>query len=163
MKLKNLLLAAALLAGLNYPALNAAPADAKAAGFQNLDFNALAGFEFDPPESDNASEIRYKTNEMIPSTVKNLDGKKINICGYMIPLKWEGSLVTEFLVVRNTMSCCYGVPPKYNEVIITKVEKGVKPLVDSPIFFQGTLKVGAVVEDGALSAIYSMDCDSFTL
>lgn len=162
--MKKSLLSTLLLAALSLVVAPLLRADEKADDKVTfVSFSKLSNFEFEIPESDNPNELKIVANSMVPDSVKQYDGKNININGYMIPLKWEKSDVVEFLVVANTLSCCYGQPPKFNEIILTKMKgKGVKPLMDSPIFFQGRLKVGAVIEDGGLAALFSMECESVT-
>jgi hypothetical protein len=67
----------------------------------------------------------------------------------------EAGLVTEFLLVKDPMMCCYGVMPKVNEWVVVKmVGRGVPPLMDVPITFAGKLKVGQIYEGGYLTGLY---------
>ena len=95
--------------------------------------------------------------EQIPATVKGWNGKKAVVTGFMIPVKMEKGLVTEFLLMRNTMACCYGAVPNMNEWVIVKMKKGVAPLMDVPVAFYGELKVGAMFENGYMTGLYELD------
>jgi hypothetical protein len=76
----------------------------------------------------------------------------------MLPLKVEGGLVTEMLIMRDQSMCCYGAVPKINEWVSVKMSsKGVKPVMDQPVTFFGKLKIGAIRENGYLVGIYAMD------
>jgi hypothetical protein len=76
----------------------------------------------------------------------------------MLPLKVEGGLVTELLVMKDQSMCCFGTVPKINEWVSVKmVSKGVKPIMDQPITLFGKLNVGEMRENGYLVGIYSMD------
>jgi hypothetical protein len=58
------------------------------------------------------------------------------------------------------MMCCYGVMPRINEWVVVKMNgRGVPPLMDVPITFEGTLKVGAMYENGYLTGIYLLAGD----
>lgn len=48
----------------------------------------------------------------IPADIKCLDGKKVVIRGFMLPLKVENEKATEFLIMRNQGACCFGTMPK---------------------------------------------------
>jgi len=39
----------------------------------------------------------------------------VAVTGFMLPTKMDKGLVTEFLLVKESMMCCYGVMPKINE------------------------------------------------
>jgi hypothetical protein len=76
----------------------------------------------------------------------------------MLPLKVEGGLVTELLIMKDQSMCCYGATPKINEWVSVKMtEKGVKPMMDQPVTLLGTLHVGEMRENGYLIGIYRMD------
>ena len=85
------------------------------------------------------------------------NGKKAVVTGFMIPVKMEKGLVTEFLLMRNTMACCYGAVPNMNEWVIVKMKKGVAPLMDVPVAFYGELKVGAMFENGYMTGLYELE------
>ena len=51
-----------------------------------------------------------------------------------------------------------------NDFVIVRLPEGKgKLMVDTPIFVYGTLKVGAVVENGFLSGVYQLDGESMKL
>jgi hypothetical protein len=78
----------------------------------------------------------------------------------MLPVKMDKGLVTEFLLVKDPMMCCYGVMPKVNEwVVVRMVGQGVPPLMDVPITFEGTLAVGQLYEGGYLTGLYLLKGD----
>jgi hypothetical protein len=115
-------------------------------------FDRLASFEFTAPESE---EKAPEAEKQIPDRVRELDAKQVAVTGYMLPVKMDGGLVTEFLLVKDPMMCCYGVMPKVNEWVVVKMaNKGVPPLMDVPITFAGELKVGQIYEGGYLTGLY---------
>ena len=89
--------------------------------------------------------------------VKNWSGKKAIVTGYMMPTKMEKGLVTEFLLVKDPMMCCYGTVPNVNEWIIVRMKPGIQPLMDLPISFYGELKVGAMFDNNYLTGIYLLN------
>jgi len=63
--------------------------------------------------------------DLIPGQVRQLDGKRVRLDGYMLPVRMENGLVKQFLAIRSPMVCCYGVTPGPNEwVVITMTGKG---------------------------------------
>jgi hypothetical protein len=132
-------------------------AEANAAGVYQVTFEHLSGFDFvAPPDEAKAKEAE----KQIPAPVKALDAKKVAVTGFMLPVKMHEGLVTEFLLVKDPMMCCYGVMPKVNEWVVVKMNgKGVPPLMDVPITFEGTLKVGQLYEGGYLTGLYLLQGD----
>ena len=130
-------------------------------GYLRLGFNLLASYHFVPPEFDPAAAPKANPptgEEQIPATVKAWSGQKAIVTGFMLPVKMQDGLVTEFLLVKDPMMCCYGVVPNMNEwVVVHMVNGGVKPLMDVPISFYGTLKVGAMFENGYMTGIYLLE------
>jgi hypothetical protein len=129
-------------------------------GYLKLGFDQLASYQFNPPAFDPAANPSAKPptgEEQIPTEVKSWNGKKAMIVGYMVPVKMEKGLVTEFLLMRNTMSCCFGAVPNMNEWVIVKMKKGVAPMMDVPVAFYGELKVGAMFENGYMTGLYELD------
>src|ERR1700712_3531357 len=138
---------------------------AKAAGYEKVGFDRLASYTFTPPESDPAKPEAAPPSgaDQIPDKIKALDQQKVAVTGFMLPVKMEGGLVKEFLLVKDPMMCCYGVMPKLNEWIVVKmVGGGVKPLMDIPITFEGKLHVGEMYENGYLTGLYLLDGDRQT-
>ena len=132
-------------------------------GYLKLGFDQLAGYTFVPPAFDPSVATTAKPptgEEQIPVAVKSWNGKKAVVTGFMVPVKMEKGLVTEFLLMRNTMACCYGAVPNMNEWVIVKMKKGgVAPLMDVPVQFFGDLKVGAMFENGYMTGLYELECE----
>jgi len=145
----------------NKPEEKAEDAPDEIDGYKVVGFAEISDFKFevpDEPASDPKAKAILEKNE-IPETVRALDKKKIAIKGYMLPLRVEEGLITEFLVLRDQSACCFGAVPRINEWISVRMPKGkgVKPVMDVPIYFFGKLKVGAVLENDYLVGIYEMD------
>lgn len=123
-----------------------------------VDFRHLASFAFAQPTPD--APPKPGSIEGIPPTVRALEGKRVCISGYMLPLSMDdhSSLVKEFLIIRSPMVCCYGVAPKPTEWVVVKMkDKGIADTMDVPMTFYGTLHVGQIYEDGAFAGLYRLD------
>ncbi len=139
-----------------------APKSAETDGeFAVVGFDKLSTFKYEVPDDvvTNAPAADLKDpDQQIPATVKAYNGKRVSLKGFMLPLKVEGGLVTELLIMRDQSMCCYGAVPKINEWVSVKMtSKGVKPVMDQAVTLSGTLKVGAIRENGYLVGIYQMD------
>lgn len=142
-----------------------APAPAAAAmidGYEKVGFDKLGSFTFTPPDDGAQTDAKAteKGNAQIPEAIRAFDAKKVAVTGFMLPVKMDNGLVTEFLLVKDPMMCCYGVMPRINEWVVVRMNgKGVASLMDTPITFEGTLKVGAMYENGYLTGIYLLAGD----
>jgi len=52
-----------------------------------------------------------------------LDGKTIRMPGYVLPLEFSGSKVTEFLLVPWVGACIHTPPPEPNQIVYVKADK----------------------------------------
>lgn len=137
--------------------------DALAGGYLKLGFDRLASYPFTVPPQDGTAAPVESGDEQIPAAIKAFDGKKAMVTGFMMPVKMNGGLVKEFLLVKDPMMCCYGVVPNMNEWVVVRMKgDGVRPLMDVPISLYGDLKVGALYENGYLTGVYAMDGDRLT-
>jgi len=67
----------------------------------------------------------------IPDWIKEFDGKKVAIKGFMMPLRQNDGLVTEFILLKNQQFCCFGKPPTINEwVHVRHGEEAVRQELD---------------------------------
>jgi hypothetical protein len=131
-------------------------------GFLRLGFDRLSGYKFVPPEFDPMSGpnvVPPTGEEQIPAQVKHWNGKKALVTGFMLPTKLDNGKATEFLLMANQMACCYGAVPNMNDWVIVRIPAGTPVVQDVPIAFRGTLKVGAMYENGYMTGIYELDAD----
>jgi hypothetical protein len=125
-------------------------------GYQDISFSALSGFDFELTQDTHLEASRAEA--LIPPAVRSLDGAKVVIAGFLLPVKMNNGLAVEFLLLRNQSMCCYGVAPKINEWISVYVNgQGVKPVMDQPISVAGVLHVGPIMDNGSLAGIYRLD------
>jgi hypothetical protein len=125
-------------------------------GYLQLGFDRLAGYDFvlkDQPTDRKAP--RWTGAEQIPDVVKSWDGKKAEIKGFMLPTRLEKGLVTEFILMRDLASCCFGASPSMNHFIVVKPAKGVPAAGEKVIKISGTFKVSTTFDSfGFMIGIY---------
>jgi hypothetical protein len=132
-------------------------------GYVAVGFDKLSGYNIEVSDEllgPQTNKVSVTADAQIPATIKELSNKKVSLRGFMLPLKVEGGLVTELLIMKDQSMCCYGTTPRINEWVSVKMTKGgIKPLMDEPVTLMGTLKVGETRENGYLVGIYAMDGD----
>jgi uncharacterized protein len=98
--------------------------------------------------------------DLPPRVVKTLDGKRVKIGGYVVPLDFEATTVKEFLLVPFVGACVHVPPPPANQIVYVKTEKGfpVGGLFD-PVTVTGTMKTQTAFT-GIADAGYSIDADT---
>lgn len=95
-----------------------------------------------------------------PRVVEALNGKRVSIGGYMVPLDFDATSVKEFLLVPYVGACVHVPPPPVNQIVYVKTEKGLEfdQLFD-PVTVVGTMKTETAVT-GLANAGYSIDAES---
>jgi hypothetical protein len=129
-------------------------------GHLQLEFARLSDFKVEAPAYDpnvKPEEAMAAVDRQIPEAVKRFDGKRAQITGFMLPVKMEGQLVIQFLLMRDQMMCCYGVVPRINDWIVVTVAKPVRYTPDVPVSFRGKLSVKAMQEQGFITGIYLLE------
>ena len=91
-------------------------------------FELLSAFKYEVPEEGSAGTVPKPTavpavdpDGQIPAKVKAFNGRRVALKGFMLPLKVEGGLVTELLLMRDQSMCCFGTVPKINEWVAVKM------------------------------------------
>lgn len=87
---------------------------------------------------------------MIGKVRDELNGSKVKIPGFVIPLEGDDKVVTEFLLVPYFGACIHVPPPPPNQIIYVKFEKGapIQQLWDV-IYVVGTLRTQYISHDMA--------------
>jgi len=129
-------------------------------GYLQTGFNQLSGFiarvVYEAVNSNSpAYEPRLVT--LVPDNIKALDGKKVAVAGFMLPLQMKERRVTEFILLKNQAMCCYGKPPTINEWVHVKMSEGITPAVDQTITIFGTLHVSEYKENSQMLGLYRLD------
>ncbi len=70
-------------------------------GVMEINFDFLSGFDYE--------------KEKIPRQIEELNGKKIAVTGFILPVDFDQGNVTSFILLNNRMGCCFGIMPRMNE------------------------------------------------
>ena len=100
-----------------------------------------------------------RSSAMPAPVVPSLDGKRVHIGGYVVPLDFDATRVKEFLLVPFVGACIHVPPPPANQIVYVKTEQGldVQGTFD-PVWVTGTLKVTPAFT-GLAEAGYSLTAD----
>jgi hypothetical protein len=96
--------------------------------------------------------VGWSTLKLLTSTtpqnspVRQLQGKRISIPGFMVPLEDDAQEVTEFLLVPYAGACIHVPPPPPNQMVYVQLIHGGKAKMSftEPIVVTGTLKISTV-------------------
>src|SRR5262245_48065158 len=101
-----------------------------------------------------------KSNDGPPAVVASLDGKRVQIGGYVVPLDFDATRVTEFLLVPFVGACIHVPPPPPNQIVYVKAEKGIEVRGSfDPVWVTGTLTVTPAFT-GLAEAGYSLAAET---
>ena len=95
-----------------------------------------------------------------PRIVAELDGKRVRIGGYVVPLDFESTTVKEFLLVPFVGACIHVPPPPANQIVYVKSDKGFEiGAAFDPVTVTGTMKTETAFT-GLADAGYSIDAET---
>lgn len=95
-----------------------------------------------------------------PRVVADLNGKRVKIGGYVVPLDFEATTIKEFLLVPFVGACIHVPPPPANQIVYVKSDKGFQIAGQfDPVWVTGTLKTETAFT-GLADAGYSLDAES---
>ena len=137
--------------------------------YQSLTFNMLTSYPFREPNwakmEDPAYILSLKLDEQISPQIQAMNGKKVEIQGFMLPLDMSDGNLRTFMLLKDQMACCYGNMPRLNEWVYVRVpeKKRVSIHQDVLVTLVGTLRVGAKFEREVLTGIYHLELDQIRL
>jgi hypothetical protein len=132
-------------------------------GLVQLSWQKLSGFKFDVYEvysETNMGRALVKSDDTIPEPLKAYDGRRVSVSGFILPLRTRKGMVTEFLLLRDQGTCCFGAQAQINHFMRVKYPPGIK--VAEPVAWKvsGTIRVGEVYTQGYLAGIYQFEAET---
>lgn len=132
-------------------------------GFIRPGFDKLSAFKYELYEfysETNAGRAMLASHDTIPPEIKAYDGKRVTVTGYILPMRTRRGVVTEFLLLRDQGTCCFGVQAQINHFMRVNFPPGIKPEDSVPWKVSGTIRVGETYVQGYLTGIYQLDAES---
>ena len=75
--------------------------------------------------------------------VEGLDGREVQIPGYILPLEFDGTSITEFLLVPYVGACIHVPPPPPNQIVYVRVPDGFESEgLFVPVWVAGRITTG---------------------
>ncbi|HEX5446313.1 MAG TPA: DUF3299 domain-containing protein [Pirellulales bacterium] len=98
---------------------------------------------------------------MITDKINALDGRSVRIRGYILP-SFQQTGLTQFVLVRDNLSCCFGPGAALYDCIVVDMQPGKSTDFSiSPVTVEGTFSVRELLDpDGKALAIYHLDGES---
>ena len=88
-------------------------------------------------------EIKAKRQAVAEATDTSLNGQRIRMPGYVLPLDFVDKRVTEFLLVPYVGACIHVPPPPPNQIVHVTMESGFKSSgLYEPVWVEGRMTVG---------------------
>jgi hypothetical protein len=126
---------------------------------QTVAFAELSSFPY--TASDRKREKSESRQDPIPREIRALDGKRIQITGYMVPLQFREGKIESFYLSRAGFQCCYADAPKATDFIRVSLPPGqFVPMADLARV-SGVLEVGEEWNSaGWVDSVYRLRAES---
>lgn len=93
-------------------------------------------------------EIRQLRARRANAVVDDLDDRQVRLPGYVVPLEFSDSRITEFLLVPWLGACIHTPPPPANQIVHVRFDRGLEIPDDSaPFWVQGRMSVESTRKD----------------
>lgn len=98
------------------------------------------------------------TRDLLPKRVTALEGERLRIRGYILP-SFQQTGLTQFVLVRDNMECCFGPGAALHDCIVVRMRPGKTANFSvRPVAVAGTFRVDELLgPDGKHLAIYAME------
>ncbi len=140
---------------------NNAHVKALSAKYQAVNFNDLGDYYYYSADAWETPDPAMTKRNKIPDDIKALNGKKVSITGFMMPINANPEGATEFVLNGNYDMCGFGGPVMINQWAMVKFTgKGKVPYTHLPLTVFGTLEVGEEYKEGRLYNLYRLKADA---
>lgn len=132
-----------------------APIAPKQPGYDSIGYDVLKKYLFDP-------DIPADKEQKVPGDVAAMNGKKVAVMGYMIPVDFQDGGTNEFILVNVVPGCFFCSKPMPNDWIEVQTIGGKRfPYAgDELIIVTGKFEVGPVYDGAFLRSIYRLNADN---
>ncbi len=114
-----------------------------------------------PPPKPEGRWMSDKSPASAPAeVVTSLDGRRVRMGGYVVPLDFDATSIKEFLLVPFVGACIHVPPPPANQIVYVKAAQpfDIKGQFD-PVWVTGTMKTD-FASTGLADAGYTIEADS---
>lgn len=115
---------------------------------REMTIQQLGNFDYDP-----------EAHDSIPADVRQLDGLRVRLHGFMIPMD-QTLKITRFAFVPTLGNCCFGRPPAMQHMIVVDCPKGHEVDFDGDqLLLEGTLHVKETKMQDYVVSLFQLSCD----
>ena len=131
--------------------------------YKEVSFRSISSFPYEVEwETDGKEPDPTAYLQRVPREVRKLGGAKVAVEGFMIPtMVNEDNKVTEFLLLPDQMSCCYGKNPAANGWVVV-TSQGTDIMMDQMIRVTGSLVVEERWDEEFFVGLYHLSCENVT-
>jgi len=123
---------------------------------QSVSFSDLSSFPYTPPAR--GKDLRP---DPFPREVRALDGKRVSIAGYMVPLHFQDGKIESFYLSRGGFACCYADAPKVTDYIKVSMPPGQFAQMSDLARVSGVLEVGEELGSGGwVETVYRLKAEA---
>jgi hypothetical protein len=128
------------------------------ANHRRVSFSLLSSFEyFEVPA---LAGVVTTGRETIPEEIRKLNGTRVSVDGFMMPLDFDGGGVSLFILNASYDMCQFGAPSLVTQRIDVSMVDGKRTMYTHlPIRVYGTMEVGEEYQRGQLVNIYRLKAD----
>ena len=124
---------------------------------------AIADITFDDIKFDIQPDEPFERS-MLTEKIEKLSGRRIRIRGFILP-SFQQTGLTQFVLVRDNLSCCFGPGAALYDCIVVEMEPGKSTDYSLyPVAVEGTFSIKEFKDlgdpDGKTLAIYHLDGES---
>jgi len=114
---------------------------------------------FDDLKFEMEKEERFGRS-MLTGEIEQLAGRKIRIRGYILPTNFQTG-ITQFVLVRDNMECCFGPGAALYDCILVNMAPGKAiDYTTTPVAVEGRFSIDPLPgPDGSMLAIYHLEAD----
>ena len=125
------------------------------AQYRAVTFTTLGSFDYELPDP---LDPAVKPNlAQVPPAVKALDGLRVTIRGFMLPIDLDQSGVSVFMLNGSADMCYFGAPVRMNEWVLVRMTDGRKAkFTHLPVAVSGRLEVGEELKHGRVVSLYRL-------
>lgn len=119
-----------------------------------------------PPQQDGkfmSMKRRQPGGDKPPVVATDLNGQRVQLGGYIVPLDFEATTIKEFLLVPFVGACIHVPPPPANQIVYVKSEAGIEISGSfDPVTVTGTMKTETAFT-GLADAGYTLTADKIDI
>ena len=149
------------------PAIESTAPAPRSGDFLTLSWDKLSGYKYDLYEvasETNSGRPFLKSDDTIPPEVKRLDGQQVTVRGYVLSLRNRRARISDFLLLRDQGTCCFGEKAQINHYIRVNYREGIPHTANGgEITVSGVLHVGETYVSGYLTGLYHLDLEKVGL